>query len=89
MRPSVPELAALMAARGITGKSLAQSAGISPSTFHSILHRRHDPSRTTAQALANALNVPVEKLGLRISERPFPAHLRNGRNERRKGVRHG
>ena len=89
MRPAIPELAAAMAARGITGKGLAQSAGISPSTFYSILHRRHDPSRTTAQALANALNVPVEELGLRISDRPFPAHLRNGRTARRKEVHHG
>ena len=76
MRPTVPEVAALMAARGLSGKAVALAAEISTSTFRSILHRRHDPSRETAEAIARVLNVSVEALGLHVSGRPFPAHLK-------------
>lgn len=76
MRPAVPEVAALMAERGLSGKAVAIAAGISTSTFRSIMHRRHDPSRETAEAIALALAVPVESLGLTISGHPFPAHLK-------------
>ena len=37
MRSSVPELAALMAAHGLSGKAIALAAGISVNTFRSIV----------------------------------------------------
>lgn len=65
-RPRNPHLAAALAECGITGRDLALAAGLHPTSVSNILHRRYRVTSTTARRLADALEVPVERLGLDV-----------------------
>ena len=59
-----PQLAAALARRGKTGRSLAAEIGIHENTLSSILNCRSVPTKQTATRIAKALRSTPRALGL-------------------------
>ena len=61
-----PAFAAAMAATGKTGRTLARETGLNVCTISHILNRRTNPTRQTAERIADALATTPQALGFLV-----------------------
>jgi len=64
-----PALAAALARNGLTGKLLAEKAGINPTTVSALLCQRRDPKPQTANVIARILGEKPKEVFPEFSER--------------------
>jgi len=79
-------LLAAMIQRGYTLRSLAKAAGVHYLTIWRLVNRAHNPGVATARRLAELLETPAERLGLRpwgTGTPPPPAPEAPGKPTRR------